>query len=111
MSDTGTFAIAEGLEHNSSLKQLNLKVCGIGDEGVRTLGKALEKNDTLRELELWDNDNITKTGVSVLIECLKTNRGLLVLRFSEHLKSVGILDSLNAARRRNKAPIIDVCFE
>ncbi len=70
VSDTGAFFIAQGLKQNSSLRMLKLNGCGIGDEGVKSLGEALVENDSLKQLHLQRNDSISEQGLSVLTECL-----------------------------------------
>ncbi len=109
VSDTGAFFIAEGLKQNSSLRELVLRGCGIGDEGVKSLGGALVENDSLKELHLWDNDGITERGVSALTECLKTNSGLVKLLLSDRHRSAAVQEAVNVVRRRNGNPLITVC--
>ncbi len=84
---------------------LDLYNCGIGDEGVKSLGEALVENDSLKELRLLDNDSISERGLSVLTECLKANRGLVELWLP---KSAGTQETVNVVRRRNGTPLITV---
>ncbi len=109
VSDTGAFFIAESLKRNSSLRELNLGRCGIGDEGVKSLSDALVENDSLKRLDLDSNDGITERGLSALTECLKTNSGLVTLWLPYRHRSAGVQEAVNVARRRNKSPLITVC--
>ena len=45
---------------------------GIGDDGVKSLARGLTRNETLRELHL-DFCNISKLGLSVLTDLMRTN--------------------------------------
>ncbi len=111
VSDTGAFFIAEGLKQNSSLSAFELRWCGIGDEGVKSLGDALVENVSLKRLDLCDNDDITERGFSALTECLRANSGLLELRLPGHLTFVpGVQEAVNVVRRRNKNPLIRVYY-
>ncbi len=108
VSDTGGFFIAEGLKQNSSLRVLDLRWCGIGDKGVKSLGDVLVENDSLKELYLYNNDGITKRGHSVLTECLKTNSGLVRIGLPDWHTSAGVQEAVNAVRRRNRKALITV---
>lgn len=68
---------------SSSLKKLSSTNCSIRDEGMKSLGNALAVNDSLEELSLRCGHDISERGVSVLTECLKTNRRLVRLKLSQ----------------------------
>ncbi len=108
--DTGAVFIAQGLKQNSSLRVLNLDRCCIGDEGVKSLGEALVKNDSLKKLSLWANNDISEQGLSVLTEGLKANRGLVDLLLPLQFRSAYTCtqDTVNVVRRTNGTPLITI---
>ncbi|KAI7820980.1 hypothetical protein BC939DRAFT_456744 [Gamsiella multidivaricata] len=75
-SDEGVIKVlAEGLAKNKGLKRLDLENKGLGghhDTSVRYLAEALEKNDTLTELNLARN-RLTDQDIEVL--CTALSRG------------------------------------
>ncbi len=113
LSDTAVFFIAQGLKQNSSLRELDLYGCDIGDEGVESLGEALVENNSLKVLQLWGNTRISQRGLSVLTECLKSNKGLVKLVLPERFRSTDTQEIVNAVRRarRSKIPLITVRYE
>eukprot|EP01028_Stygiella_incarcerata_P008687 TRINITY_DN386_c0_g1_i6.p1 TRINITY_DN386_c0_g1~~TRINITY_DN386_c0_g1_i6.p1 ORF type:complete len:553 (-),score=124.59 TRINITY_DN386_c0_g1_i6:321-1979(-) len=52
IGDEGCIRIAEGLERNFSLKKLNLAGCGIGRKGACRIGQMMQKNTSLTCLSL-----------------------------------------------------------
>ena len=67
---------------NRALKSANLAENDIGDEGAVALSAALEKNNTLTELNLraeQDGIKISATGVQAIAEMLAVNRALTSL--------------------------------
>ncbi len=85
LSDTGVAFIAEGLKQNSSLRVLKLGHCRIGGEGLGSLSDALVVNHSLKELYLWNNAVLRSTVVT-------------------------LERTVNALRRRNGTPLINVVF-
>ncbi len=108
VSNTGAFFISQGLKQNSSLRELDLRYCDIGDKGVKSLSEALVENDSLKEMELWGNDKISERGLLILTVCLKENRGLIKLKLPRHFRSANTQETVNAVRRRNGTPLITV---
>jgi Ran GTPase-activating protein (RanGAP) involved in mRNA processing and transport len=53
IGDEGAIRIAEGLEKNTSLKKLDLRDCEIGVRGAKRIGEMLEKNASLVEINLY----------------------------------------------------------
>lgn len=110
VSDTGALFIAEGLKSNSSLRELKLNRCCIGDAGLQSLGCALAENDSLLELELMGNC-MSERGVSALTEGLKRNQVLVKLSLPEHSTgSVDVQEEVNVARIRNGHSVITVVY-
>jgi Ran GTPase-activating protein (RanGAP) involved in mRNA processing and transport len=60
--------IAEGMRSNTTLQQLGLSGCGLGDQGVSVLVNALAiRNTSLLELNLGGNE-ITSVGIHALVD-------------------------------------------
>ena len=75
VADVGAFFIAEGLLHNSGLKHLELRYCGITAEGAKSIADALKVNRTLEHLTISEN-TIGDTGAVHVAEALKSNNAL-----------------------------------
>ncbi|XP_021365221.1 serine/arginine repetitive matrix protein 2-like isoform X2 [Mizuhopecten yessoensis] len=86
MGDSGMSRVAIFLEKNTTLKTLNLNGNkAVTVEGWQRLGKALKKNKTLHTLSL-DFNNIGDEGIAAVVEGLRTNVTLQTLE----LEDVGI---------------------
>ncbi len=110
VSDTGAFFIAQGLKKCSSLRVLDLRYCGISDEGVESLSEALVENDSLKKLKLGDNNRISERGLSVLAECLKANEQLVKLELPYCFRLADTQETVNIVRRRNGTPLITITY-
>jgi len=70
IGDEGTKALAEALKVNTTLKLLDLQVCGIGDDGAVALAEALRSNTSLTGLYLnfhfGARSGITEQGKQLL---------------------------------------------
>jgi Ran GTPase-activating protein (RanGAP) involved in mRNA processing and transport len=90
-SHTAAKAFSHALANNTSL--LTLKLCRnrIGDVFACELAHALEKNKTLRVLDLSYNDKVTSEGALAIITSLKVNPRFhaLTLRGVELHRAVG----------------------
>jgi hypothetical protein len=63
--------ITDGLGSNSTLMEIHLTLCALGDDGVSALERNLgSRNTTLEKLNLKYN-RITSTGVGVLLETME----------------------------------------
>jgi Ran GTPase-activating protein (RanGAP) involved in mRNA processing and transport len=63
--------IAEGLGSNSTLMEIHLIYCALGDGGVSILAQTLgSRNTTLQKLTLKEN-SITSTGVGVFLDTME----------------------------------------
>ena len=69
ISDTGAVALAQALQHNSTLKELDLSESNINDAQAVALAQALHHNSTLKELYLSKN-NISDAGAVALAQAL-----------------------------------------
>ena len=58
-------AIGRALEKNTTLREINLWNNNLGDEGGAAIGRALEKNTTLQEINLRDNKLGAASGVAI----------------------------------------------
>lgn len=77
----GAVAMADALQRNSTLKKLDLNRNDIGDDGAEVLLGSLKFNRTLTTLDLSDN-RISITGAAALAEVLRFNRTLKEINFS-----------------------------
>ena len=93
--------IAAMLKTNRSLEKLYLGWCGIGSSGGVELGAALERNKTLRYLDLSDND--LGDGVRGLCVGLENNSSLeeLELRDDKSLGEEGVSLLLKCLEEKN----------
>ncbi len=84
--DIGSYVsdIANGLVHNTTVKELVLDDCSVTDTGVKSLADMLVNNTTLETLEIvscrFPINHISADGVGYLAEALKENNTLRVLR-------------------------------
>ncbi|XP_069106776.1 glutamate-rich protein 3-like isoform X3 [Argopecten irradians] len=86
MGDSGMSKVATFLEKNTTLKTLNLNGNkAVSVEGWQKLGKALKENKTLQTLSL-DFNNVGDDGIAAIVEGLRTNQTLHTLE----LEDVGI---------------------
>jgi hypothetical protein len=79
----GASAVALGLAANSALTKLSLAKNNLGEEGTKAICEALEKNETLKELDLRGGypsfNNIGgAAGVKHVAKMLRVNGGLTV---------------------------------
>ena len=80
ISVTGASFVAEILETNDQLTHLWLETNRINDRGVEAIATALEKsNQTLKQLFLSGNEDVTDASVPALIRMIKANRSLTQL--------------------------------
>ena len=84
IGDKGLQYIAEALTTNTSLTELYLRNCGlrITEENGRALTEMLQRNKTLRVLNLLRNGAISDNAASFIIEGLKKNTTLKTLYLS-----------------------------
>ncbi len=68
--------IAEGLATSTSIRKLNMNQSHIGDEGVKALSAALTANRSLVELNL-DHADITLEGAKCLAKAVTRNKSLV----------------------------------
>ncbi len=82
-------SIAEGLVHNTTLKELVLNDCDVTDTAAKSLADMLVNNTTLETLGISSSsfygiyNGISAEGVGHLAEALKGNSTLRVLRLDE----------------------------
>ena len=85
IGDRGLQSIAEALITNSSLVELNMCQCSleITEENGPVVTKMLQKNKTLRQLNLMNNQDISRTnGIFFIAEGLKKNSALKCLKMN-----------------------------
>ncbi|KJE97224.1 hypothetical protein CAOG_07665 [Capsaspora owczarzaki ATCC 30864] len=79
----GDQALAEALKVNTTLTELRLSYCQIGEAGARAIAEALRVTTTLTLLRLNVN-GIGSAGVRTIAEALKVNKTVTVLNLSEN---------------------------
>ncbi len=92
--------IGESLQGNDTLKSLNLKNNQIGDAGAESLGDGLGKNTTLTELILWNNQ-IGDAGARSLGAGLGKNATLTSLNLGGNQIGDAGAESLGAGLGKN----------
>ena len=79
INDDGVITLVQSLKYNKSITSLYLnRNPGITSASAQSLAELLLHNNTLEVLEVWGT-NIDTNGVLVLVETLKTNKGLRTL--------------------------------
>ena len=81
IGDTGAAVLADLVERNTSLKELDLTNNNLGAPGAAALANALTINKTLTKLDLTGS-NIGVSGAVALADTLKVNRTLTELHLS-----------------------------
>ena len=83
--------IAKGLQHNTSLVQLNLSSCAltVTDRSEQALGEMLKTNTTLKGLNMSGNTSLGDTGVKCISEGTFVSTTLILL----NLRNCGITAS------------------
>lgn len=106
VGDDGMKSIARALSHNSTLRRLDLAFNSIGPEGVVALAAALENNHTLRELDLRDNE-MGDEGALALATNLRSNFALRKLQLARNgIGTKGAL-ALRAAVHSTSKLVVD----
>ena len=83
INDDGVITLVQSLKYNKSITNLYLSYNpDITSASAQSLAELLLHNNTLVGLELWGT-NIDTNGVLVLVETLKTNKGLRGLRLDK----------------------------
>jgi len=100
LGDGGVGAIAEALEHNMVLKELDLSSNEVGDLGAQSMGLLLKKEPRLAALSLKSNQ-IGDEGAEALAQGMEQNSWLEELDLSKnHIKMLGV-SKLCAALEHN----------
>ena len=86
INDDGVITLVQSLKYNKSITELDLtNNPDITSASAQSLAELLLHNNTLGDLWLWDT-NIDTNGVLVLVETLKTNKGLRRLHLDKQHK-------------------------
>merc|ERR1712150_49206 len=108
IGDNGAQVIAEALQMNQSLTEVYLYDNNIGDIGGKAIGQALKKNISLRKLSLAFN-KIGDIGITEIIEGLKQNKTLKNLYVGHNLFGNSLKGMLRKIIQEHKS-IIDWGF-
>eukprot|EP00980_Cylindrotheca_fusiformis_P007696 scaffold1624_cov105-Cylindrotheca_fusiformis.AAC.7 len=91
-----------GLSTNSTLREISLEHCGIGNKGALALGKILPKNRCLQSIDLCHN-GIDSDGCDALVQGLKCNTSLQRIYLHgnsiDESSSLGIRDAIRDHNR------------
>ena len=83
INDDGVITLVQSLKYNKSITILYLSYNpDITSASAQSLAELLLHNNTLEVLSLWGT-NIDTNGVLVLVETLKTNKGLRILHLDK----------------------------
>eukprot|EP00984_Skeletonema_dohrnii_P000687 scaffold205_cov83-Skeletonema_dohrnii-CCMP3373.AAC.4 len=88
IGDVGAMALGEMLQHNASLRILDISSCSIGNEGGAAIGSGLSLNATLQTLNLDKNSLGSGSNHVLFSEGVSSNKALKTL----HLSGNGISD-------------------
>ena len=85
--DTGAYSIFDGLQHNTTLVNLNLLsktgIAATNPAVARSLTKLLQVNKSLTHLDLSENNAISDTGAYFIFDGLQHNTTLVNLNLSK----------------------------
>ena len=105
----GFETLSTALKVNKTLKYLSVARCSMTDTGVASLASALNTNNTLERLDIYDNkrleiggnDAITENGLTCLVEVLSRSSGLVYLGISRRLGVDKLRKTINEVRQRS----------
>jgi len=83
-TDSEVMVLGSLLEKNTTLKELDLRNNKFGSDGAKYLGRGLEYNSSLTLLDVSTNDKIGLTGILHIMEGLKVNSTLTSLILQEN---------------------------
>ena len=107
-SDIGVSFIAEGLQHNTTLKTLNVRCSHMHSSGVKALSRMLTVNKTLIYLDVSAN-SVGDEGIAILAEALRKNRTLRRLSVSHcDITDAGLAILAGALKMNNTCIVLDV---
>lgn len=102
LGDDGVKKICQALEKNTTVKALDLSGNRIGNEGVEAICKLLKKNDTIEVLYLEDN-RITDTECELLADKLRKHESLRELSLSGNRITSKGAKAIATSLRKNKS--------
>eukprot|EP00808_Paulinella_micropora_P028888 g74561.t1 len=73
LRDSGAYAVAKGLQVNTTVQTLNIGYNNLGDKGAALIAEAIKVNKTLTILSLMYN-GIGETGTKAIGEALRENK-------------------------------------
>jgi hypothetical protein len=104
--NAGVFSLTEALMNHPNIRVLHLIGCGMDEsEGAAAVGRLLEENATIEELDLSFNE-IDDAGCIALVDGLSRNQGLRVLNLkgcqvsNEGAKQIGLTLKSNSHLER-----------
>ena len=110
ITDEGAQRLAEAIQINKTLQELNISKNNITDEGAKRLAEAIQVNTTLQELNISKNW-ISKEGVMKIVEACTKNRTLHKLVCTHNNLSKSELVVINEyIREENAVQIFDASW-
>ena len=110
ITDEGAKRLAEAIQINTTLQELNISMNKITDEGAKRLAEAIQINTTLQKLNISKNW-ISKEGVMRIVEACTINRTLHKLVCTHNNLSKSGLAAINGyIRKENAVQIFDASW-
>ena len=106
----GAKSLGRALSLNSSLEQLNISRTSIGDEGVAHIANALQKNTTIKLLDVTGCIGMSCKGAQSLGRALSVNSSLEKLHISSctSIGDEGVADIAYALQTNTTMKVVDV---
>ena len=73
LGDAGAGALAESLSVNTNLAQLNLYDTNLSDKSCKVFATTLCRNQTMKRLNLYKNQDISSAGVKAFVQTLEAS--------------------------------------
>lgn len=104
LGDTGGCTLANALQRNVTLQQLNLLQCNLSNLSCQALATAFLYNQSLKILNLYDNGKIDEQGIDILTACMQENSVFesLVVRSTSERNDIDFYPRLNRVFNRGK---------
>jgi Ran GTPase-activating protein (RanGAP) involved in mRNA processing and transport len=110
LSTKGVIALGEALRKNNSLVELIIGECPIGDEGMKSLAKALLHNTSLYSLRIERNLVDADNGIHCLANAIKMNKSLKRLCFIlNNMSDENVKDLSEALKTNNSITELTLC--
>jgi hypothetical protein len=99
VGDDGAKMIAKALLKNKTITTVKLVGCGIGREGAVAVADWIKRSNTIREIDIGGNPDISDTGKQALVDALSINLSVTDL-YTRHIQ---LAPSLRKQFKRSRA--------